>query len=241
MNTSWGNKKVENGTNSVVQPAPRVQFVPEGQPDGQANLAQPGKKKRTPKMKQPKQPKDVDQRKVIIVLVIILGVLAVAGLIWFLVVNLINQNPNNPEIMTPEVEDVRNEENGEIFQDVYDEAKKEDSQEKADEVFQEAIDAAGNNSGAASAVQVSQLRYWLENGEYDKITEIVQSPEGEDLDSDGYAICENPALGLDLRISCHNIVGLAYGYIDEIEDSNYHMARMRELMDERTRLFYEQN
>lgn len=91
-------------------------------------------------------------------------------------------------------------------------------------------------------MQVSQLRYWLENGDYDSIVNESRKPDGtESIDSDGYAMCENPTLGLDLRISCHNMLGLAYSYKDDVELSDYHFKRLWELRDEKTRLFYEQN
>ena len=50
--------------------------------------------------------------------------------------------------------------------------------------------------------------------------------------------CEDVNLGLDLRISCHNILGLAYSYRDEVELSDYHMAKMKELMNEKMRMEY---
>ncbi len=196
-------------------------------------------------------------RKILIIGGIVVGIIIVALLAWFLITKLINKDSGTaPGPFDPAEEQERNEENKTIFQDVYDEATSDNSGESAEDVFQQAINAAGNNTGEANAVRVSQMRYLLEQGDYDKIIEVgEQTGGGNGGGSNGNGgngssgggtggstgdidACEDVNLGLDLRISCHNILGLAYSYRDEVELSDYHMAKMKELMNEKMRMEY---
>lgn len=198
--------------------------------------------------------KKVVTRKVLIISGVVLGVVIVALLAWFLVVKLIAKNPTEPGELNPVEEQERNGENKTVFQDVYDEATGESQDEPAEDVFQQAINAAGNNTGEANAVRVSQMRYLLEQGDYDKIIEVGEQTGGGNGNGGGsngpsgsggsttgdIDACEDVNLGIDLRISCHNILGLAYYYKDDIELSDYHMAKMQELMNEKMRMEYPQ-
>ena len=81
--------------------------------------------------------------------------------------------------------------------------------------------------------KVSQLNYWLVNGDYNKIKEVVNQSENENNE---YGLCEDPDLGLDVRIICHNIIASMYSYEDNIELSDYHMQRLQELFDQKVQL-----
>ena len=182
-----------------------------------------------PKIAKPK-------KRLLVICGIILGIAVLAGVCVALFM-LLSKPEAGPDQLTPEEEQKRSEDNEAIFQDVYNEATSSSNNESAEDVFQQAISAAGNNTGKANAVRVSQMRYLLEQGDYDKIIEVGEQTNGNNDDSvDDMSICDDVSLGLAVRITCHNMMGQAYDYLDEIEQSTHHNNMVSQLVNERARL-----
>ncbi len=177
-----------------------------------------------PKIAKPK-------KRLLVICGIILGIAVLAGVCVALFM-LLSKPEAGPDQLTPEEEQKRSEDNEAMHKDLYEKASNEDSFEGANEVFQDAINANGNSSEAKVA-KVSQLNYWLVNGDYNKIKEVVNQSENENNE---YGLCEDPDLGLDVRIICHNIIASMYSYEDNIELSDYHMQRLQELFDQKVQL-----
>ena len=118
-----------------------------------------------------------------------------------------------------------------ITQSVYDEASAEGA--NAEEVFQEALDAA-KTPAETDAIRAGQLMYFTDTGNYDEVIRVGDEI-GDSNGGDGDA-CESASMDIWAKIRCHNMVALAYGYMDQYEDADRHWDRMYELYDEADRL-----
>lgn len=183
-------------------------------------------------------------KKALLISAIVLGLVLLVVILWIAISALLkNNSSSDPGQLNPVEEKERDEENRALYKDIYDKASNESTQEEADNVFQEAIDAAGGDSVEAEVAKVSQLNYWLMEGDFDKIFEVIdESTGGNDGngENDAYPLCENPALGLSTRMVCHYILASAYYHRDEFEMSDYHKQRRQELFEQQVQLEHPQ-
>lgn len=178
------------------------------------------------------KPKIVKPKKRLLVICgIILGIAVLAGVCVVLIMLLLKPEagPGQP---TPEEEQKRSEDNRLVYQEVYDKATENDK-ESANQVFEEEI-VSSEGSERSNVARVAQMRYSMEQGDYDKVIEIgKQVGDKGNGDSNGEInACEDANLDLYSRAVCHNFMELAYRDMDEHSLADQHAKRNRELMTE---------
>lgn len=136
---------------------------------------------------------------------------------------------------TPVVDPVEVEENNKLYQEIYNAAKNEENEENAEQFLEESINKAKNTKDANIA-RVSQMKYFNDKGDYDKVIEIGNESNVEEGSDDEMTVCNSNDLGLDLLITCNNIMVSAHYSLDQHDEADRYRERLTQLQNEKINL-----